>query len=268
MNLITIIIILIILLIILFSITWKFFGNPLSGKEVLQYLKDNDLENQTTSSKLSSINSLNNLNAELFKVPLSEMNLVLDIDNCLVATTSEHFIENTDIKSIGNSLSSRLYRIKLNNTGSNPFDGMVNINYVKNLDFYEGIKRPHLDTFLDFALKNFKGVYIWSAGKKEYVIPMTEEIFKNHNRKPDGIFTYDHLSILDNGQYSKPLKNIGLELDNTIMIDDRGSNFVENPNNGIVISKYEPNFTNLNELKKNDTALLEITEQIKQKFNK
>lgn len=55
-------------------------------------------------------------------------------------------------------------------------------------DFVWGIKRPHIDKFLDFCFSHFI-VGIWSAGGKEYVEKVCAALFAGKKYKPAFIFS-------------------------------------------------------------------------------
>ena len=129
-----------------------------------------------------------------------------------------------------------------------------------------GIFRPYVREFLIHCFNYFKIVIVWSAGRKNYVHTIVDQLFAGL-RRPHVIFTYDDLEKLHNGTLIKPLNkliekvpglNRYMSLENTFIIDDRTSVFQEpNPGNGIEIPAYKPAF-NVKGLRTEDEALLHL----------
>jgi len=189
---------------------------------------------------------------------LTDKCLVMDLDECLVHSYDVPVIQDLKIYSDPSliSLRRRVYRLPIYDIGLARGTGQI--------DYIEGIRRPHLDEFLTFAFGYFKVVAGWSAGKKPYVESAFKRLFSNI-RPAHVVYTYSDLKFDENG-YDKPLQkmidevpglNKYMNLDNTLIIDDRSSNFRSNPENGIKIPIYKPN-PNINELMSDDLALLQL----------
>lgn len=125
-----------------------------------------------------------------------------------------------------------------------------------------GIRRPHLDTFLDFCFNNFGVVCVWSAGTPNYVESICGQIFDEY---PQRIFTrtqckpttYEGDSI-----HTKPLQTMTqthpkMSLSNTIILDDKPYSFVENPYNGVLIPEYRPKYK-IEDLAADDITFLKL----------
>jgi len=112
---------------------------------------------------------------------------------------------------------------------------------------YWGVKRPHLDEFLNFASIYFEKVIIWSAANYEYVHKVVDMIFQDH-KYPDLILTEKDIVTVDkeDNDYHKPLSVImnrypGLiDIKTTLFLDDKLDNFRENPTNGLHIREFKP----------------------------
>jgi len=107
-------------------------------------------------------------------------------------------------------------------------------------------KRPHLQEFLTFCFSYFKIVAVWSAGEYDYVHSVVNHIFKRI-RRPHLIFTRPDCK--QEKELTKPIIEMinqvpGLSeymnLANTVIIDDRDTNFLPNPYNGILIPAFSP----------------------------
>lgn len=133
----------------------------------------------------------------------------------------------------------------------------VSIRPIKEYDFMfalQGIqyyvkKRPGLALFLTFAFKKFKTVSVWTAATRDYAIIILEHIMnKSQLRKIIFFKTRCDLASESGNKYYKPLKKIftdpiaiqlGINQDNTIMIDDRDDVLRDNPGNGIKIPPFK-----------------------------
>lgn len=129
-----------------------------------------------------------------------------------------------------------------------------------------GITRPHVREFLIACFSYFKVVAVWSAGKKKYVEAIVDYLFKDIKR-PHVIYSRDDCEKTADGLLTKPLEKMirrepGLSkymsLENTFMLDDRRTVFEEpNPNNGIQIPVYAPDF-NIRSLRTDDIAFKQL----------
>ena len=153
-------------------------------------------------------------------------------------------------------------------TRSNPNEPEITFDE-KNSDHYQvslgrneiatGVKRPHLDDFLDFLFKNTYPVIVWTAGHSGYCADICKTIFKND--WPTRIYTYDDCEIDDEDLVKKPLRKVYedfphvVQKDRLVVVDDR-------------LSAYYPRDTkNLIEIKKwkaigEDTCLLQAKDYI------
>ena len=211
-----------------------------------------------------------------FDRSLTDKVIVLDLDESLVHSISGK-TEETDFKLLTdleimtksslNDLKKRIYILKIDDCHSK---GMGDRSHMW------GIKRPHLDDFLNFCFSYFKIVAIWSAGSHSYVDILVEKLFNNINRSPHIIYSRKNITNDPHHGYHKPLIKMingipGLDqymsLSNTFILDDRDSNFYNNEENGIKIPYYLPEVT-IEGLRKDDLQLVNLqhwfnTDQVK-----
>lgn len=194
------------------------------------------------------------------KSSLTDKYLILDLDETLVSTQDEDIDSLKKLNLMNNSkaldIRKRLYHFVLENVDS-PGYGTKNEIW--------GITRPHLKKFLIKCLGIFKGVYVWSAGKKEYVDMIVDHIFEDLDR-PEIIFTNDETKEKD-GKVLKPLqimfkKYPHLTPQNTFMLDDNIYAVRDNKDNAILLPAYKPQMT-LESLSMNDNTLLQILKWLK-----
>lgn len=128
-----------------------------------------------------------------------------------------------------------------------------------------GIKRPHIDEWLLFALSYFRLVLIFSAGAFGYVHAIVDDIFKDL-RPPDLVWTFDDIEKDADGEVLKPLTKLMnsdfkykhlIKKENTLFIDDNPSTFALNKRNAVHIPEYSPELT-VEDLEKDDIALLQL----------
>jgi TFIIF-interacting CTD phosphatase-like protein len=128
-----------------------------------------------------------------------------------------------------------------------------------------GIKRHYLEEFLLFCFNYFKLVIVWSAGKKNYVNAIVDNIFKNL-RKPHLVWTFDDIDTDKDGNVEKPITKLinsnfiykhHLNPAKIIVVDDNVTTFVKNKKNAICIPPFEPEL-NVAALSTEDTALLQL----------
>jgi TFIIF-interacting CTD phosphatase-like protein len=137
----------------------------------------------------------------------------------------------------------------------------VSIAPVKEYDFtftlqnirYYVKKRPNLDLFLTFVFQRFQSVSVWTAATADYASEILGHIMTPDQRNRLAFFytRWDLESpIGQSGPYFKPLKKIfdttkarqlGMNLHNTIMVDDRNDVLRDNPGNGILIPPWKGN---------------------------
>jgi TFIIF-interacting CTD phosphatase-like protein len=112
-----------------------------------------------------------------------------------------------------------------------------------NKPIFKTYKRPHLDEFLLWAFENYN-VSFWSAGEKTYVLDILSNIIPP-NCSPKIVLWREHcdqceaetgcLKSLQWLSTKLPIDSFG----KPILIDDLKENINCNPNNSILISKFE-----------------------------
>lgn len=207
--------------------------------------------------------------------------LILDLDETLVHSWERpNFLETYQIYT--NPEIARLfhptgksdiaYSIYLGSNNGN--SAYTNIN--ENLCIW-GLKRPHLDEFINFCSHYFDHVLVWSAGIDSYVQEITKNIFRDSGFiSPRLIWSRLNCSSYQ-GYFHKPISEISLSLSRqhpqtfsidpktTLILDDKVHTFMQNPQNGILIPPYHPgtdhsdrtpNLTDLTD--RSDSALLKF----------
>lgn len=175
---------------------------------------------------------------------LTNRTISLDLDQCLVAT-QDHMSSLFESGIMTNPellpLRNRTYIIEIDDIAG-AGSGTTQKCW--------GVMRPHLPQFLDFCYKYFERVIVFSAGKKGYVEAIVDAIFKDLPY-PDLVFSYDEIhSYYDkdgNKITVKPLTKVmkhikGMTLKNSLALDDLLSNFEQNPDNGVLIPPYSPEY--------------------------
>lgn len=213
-----------------------------------------------------SLKYKNMFHSDLNKIPdkpLTDKCIVLDLDETLVHSSPEGNIELLKELEIFSDpknydLRERVYKITM--------EDVVHKKGTGDKTQMWGVFRPHFREFLIFCFTYFKLVIVWSAGRKNYVHTIVDQLFLELPR-PHVIFTYDDLEKLQNNTLIKPLNklvrtipgmNKHMSLENSFIIDDRLTVFQEpNPHNGIQIPPYKPNF-NLTSLRENDERLKQL----------
>ncbi len=191
---------------------------------------------------------------------LTDKYLVLDLDETLVSTQDEDLNSLLDIGIMNNPkylhIRERIYYFILENIDS-PGSG-------SKIEMW-GITRPHISKFLLFCSAYFKGVFVWSAGKREYVDAIVDYIFQDFKR-PEIVFSADETKQKD-GQVLKPLdilykKYPFMNSKNTFMVDDNRYAIRENVSNSILIPPYKPLMSS-KDFSMNDTTLIQIIKWLK-----
>lgn len=188
----------------------------------------------------------------------TNLTVILDIDSTLACTSeNDDFVTQLNITNDPNliDIRKRIYTLTTDDIGERGRGEYYTMS---------GIKRPHLDEFIDFCFSYFKIVGVWSAGKRSYVEHIVPELFGNH--EPHIIYTLDDCERNSRGVY-KPLEKIVNDerikrftsMEKILIIDDNEDTFSMNVDNAIHIPKYEPAFT-VNSLRTDDRALLDIME--------
>ena len=128
--------------------------------------------------------------------------------------------------------------------------------YIGGEDFY-GLYRPYGPEMLLAASEIFDNFIIWSAGDREYVEKIVRSyIINNLGIIPKLVLTRNHCEFNERlNTIHKPLALIkkylpNVDLNQTIIIDDREENFIDNPDNSILIPPYEA--------EENDNYLLKL----------
>jgi hypothetical protein len=190
---------------------------------------------------------------------ITDMAVVLDLDATLIATQDSF----DSFKSLGImtnpsllDLRRRCYCIKLTD--------IEEVGDGSRFDFW-GVTRPHLEEFLLFCFNYFKLVIVWSAGKKNYVHAIVNNIFKNL-RKPHLIWTHDDIEINEQEDVIKPITKLmssdfilkhHLDPNKILVVDDNETTFCKNKKNAIYIPPFEPE-PNVASMTQPDTTLLQL----------
>lgn len=191
--------------------------------------------------------------------------VILDLDNTLIKTFDK-------VKTLK----------KLDILNYSDYSDIVKRIYI--LDFYNGetsrrpqdhqwgIKRPHLDYFLDSLFKMFELVIVWSAGGDEYVNSVVDAIFTR--QRPHFIFTADHCLKLGK-EKTKPIALLFkheprlrklTDFDHIVMVDDLEKNYIYNKSLGLVIRPYDPE-PEVESMREPDDHLLETLKYLKNRLN-
>lgn len=108
---------------------------------------------------------------------------------------------------------------------------------------YHVYKRPHLDSFLDFAFSNFK-VGVWTSSGALYAEPLVAQLMGG--RKLEFVWSAVRCSISrdwETGEYITQkrlakLKKHGFKLDQIIGIDDTATKYAKNYGNLVPVSEF------------------------------
>nr|QBK90146.1 MAG: ctd-like (NLI interacting factor-like) phosphatase [Pithovirus LCPAC102] len=138
----------------------------------------------------------------------------------------------------------------------------------KNIKLW-GIERPYLREFLKFCMFNARNIIVWTAGIRPYAEKIVKHIFRGIGY-PSIIYSREHcvnIGSTDNPQYTKPISKLinsnynkihkTINMNNTIIIDDRIDYIQPNFSNAIVIPPYNPVPT-IDSIRNTDIALLKI----------
>lgn len=173
--------------------------------------------------------------------PLSRHSIVLDIDETLVhSSPSLHEYYSLDLYSHYQyfDLQSRIYLLQT-------YSMSPSFRRLRTEPYVWGIMRPRVREFLSFCFRYFENVIIWSAGHRGYVLDVVDKLFLDLPY-PHCIYTAEYCEVTGETFY-KPLRkmiyyerDLNLNLETLFMIDDRKDNFLDNPENGILIPPYSP----------------------------
>lgn len=119
---------------------------------------------------------------------------------------------------------------------------------------YALIKRPYLDTFLDFCFFNFETVSVWTSAVRSYANAVVEQLFIE--RKP---FLVWHRGMCKEGskQLSVFAEVLASDTRHLVMVDDKCSKLVAEDAALIEISRWIPTPTTTD-----DTELLNVISQL------
>lgn len=169
------------------------------------------------------------------------MNIILDLDNTLISAVElDGYNEKTNLEK------------------SRKFESFDVDNY------YKVFKRPNVDKFIKFLFENCKHVSVWSAGTKDYVLKIVDELFIKKGYHPHFVFFLYHCNLSDkNHKGIKDLdmvvKHFKYDKDKTYIVDDLDDVIHINKQNSFHIKDFE--YYNKNS--ENDKELLRIMEKIK-----
>lgn len=174
-------------------------------------------------------------------IPETDFSLSIDLDKTMLATQN-HMKTLFDSKIMSNPellhLRNRTYVIEIEDMGK-PGSGINQKCW--------GILRPHARKFLAFCSRYFKSIAVFSAGTDEYVNLIVDYLFRDLPY-PTIIFSRDKV---DHDKYNNPIKLISkltkesggeMTLENTFHLDDIDSTYSKNPDNGINIPPYQPEY--------------------------
>ena len=86
--------------------------------------------------------------------------------------------------------------------------------------------RPYFLQFLEFCVKEFDEIYVYTAGTESYAVPIMEKLFGRNTL--NGFWTREKCQLMSNNVIIKPLwdkttaRNTCLDQIYTLIIDDRG----------------------------------------------
>ncbi len=191
-----------------------------------------------------------------------ELDISFDLDNTLIYTTfDQDAIGKLELHK-NMELRSRCKVVNLVDGRDKDKKGTGTVSYML------VVLRPGVQEFLNFCSSYFRRIYLFSAGQDTYVRAIDKILFpfklkrKNVNI-PYEILTYSDCIFLSGGLITiKDLKEKGFDMERTLHIDDRLDCSSRNPDNGILIPKYEPNITREGILG-DDQALYQLMEWLK-----
>jgi TFIIF-interacting CTD phosphatase-like protein len=145
-------------------------------------------------------------------------NIILDLDNTLICA-----VEHEEYK-----------RLSLPVSEYTTFD-------IDNV--YKVFERPHLDDFLTFLFEHFN-VYVWSAGTKNYVMSVVQNVFEKRKLIPKLVFFLYHCQLSE--KHYSGLKDLDLFLkcthlkkEDTYIVDDLSDVIHINPKNSFHIKEFD-----------------------------
>ncbi|GJW49705.1 Dullard phosphatase domain containing protein, eukaryotic [Tanacetum coccineum] len=97
-------------------------------------------------------------------------------------------------------------------------------------------KRPYVDEFLQFLNQNNFEIVIFTAGTKEYASPVLDRL------DPYGFISHrlyrDSRKLVNRKYHVKDLSNLGRDLRNVLIVDDKQRSYKLQPENGIPIKRF------------------------------
>lgn len=146
---------------------------------------------------------------------LTDKTVVLDLDDTLIRTVSEEYINY--FKNFIPNLYDRIHKL------SKSYNGYI-------------ICRQYYKDFLKFCFYYFVDVVVWSAASKLYVEEVVAKLFDGLP-KPSMVLTGDNVVSYD-GLILKPISKYNLDLTKTLVIDDNVSTANFNRDNIIAIPEF------------------------------
>jgi TFIIF-interacting CTD phosphatase-like protein len=123
------------------------------------------------------------------------------------------------------------------------------------------VLRPGVKEFMTFLLSYYDYIFIWTAGSKRYgraiesiLINPSNDAYKKGKIK---ILTRADCNEITSKTILKDLASKGFDLKRTLIIDDNKTTYVNNPDNAIKISGYDPTMSEAH-INHPDEALSEI----------
>ncbi|GJV84535.1 putative reverse transcriptase domain-containing protein [Tanacetum coccineum] len=97
-------------------------------------------------------------------------------------------------------------------------------------------KRPYVDEFLHFLNQNNFELVIFTAGTKEYASPVLDRL------DPNGFISHrlyrDSRKLVNRKYHVKDLSNLGRDLKNVVIVDDKPRSYKLQPENGFPIKRF------------------------------
>lgn len=191
---------------------------------------------------------------------IPDQNIIIDLDETVVSTKADGNIRKVLQEPDTLDLRCRYYQFDLLDVMQTDLPGTGKAYQVA------GFTRPGTPEFLKYCFTRFRTVAVWSAGQDQYVKHMVDFLFRDLPR-PDVVFSWPECQTLPSGNYHKPIRHMSknktnirspITLTNTFALDDRLDTFgIENPQNGILIPAYQPQYTK-ESLRQNDPALYQL----------
>lgn len=183
--------------------------------------------------------------------------IVLDMDETLLHTFSDTSREEMFDVVIDNE---NTYLACVSDLDMHPGSG--------NNQLVAGAIRPGFDDFMRFCYNCFRNVIVWSAGTNNYVNEVMDEVCSNVGM-PDLILTREDCVRTRYG-FEKPLyvlvedyPHLGITMESIVIVDDKEVSFRANPDNGVLMTPFEPG---IDSLKDNDNSLAHLQEWLEEEL--